>query len=240
MSKKTIVYWSVFSYPHLQSKFALYDLEPKSISSYIIKNRAKNTSPANTYSSCSSFKKQFHNGYYFNYPLTTEIKFDDNGNIIRDTNDANWYLPRESSLNNSNSADFDLGFLFFSEEDIEIMATPPYLHKTKTSETSFVTSGSFNISKWFRPVMLTHHTFPGHNSISTVEGEPSVYIFFDTENQIEFRKFVLNEKLYDYGKNCVELKLTHPFLSLEEMYTRFKNGKVDKMILKEIKENLVD
>jgi hypothetical protein len=240
MSKKTIVYWSVFSYPHLQSKFALFDLSPKSISSYIIKNRAKKSLPANTYSSCSAFKKQFKNGYYFNYPLTTEIKFDDNGDLIRDTNDINFYLPRESSLANSNAADLDLGFLFFSEDDLEIIATPPYFHKTKTSETCFVTSGSFNISKWFRPVILTHQTFPGHKTISTTEGEPSIYIFFDTENEIQFKKFVLNEKLYDYSKNCAELKITHPFLSLEEIYRRFKNGKVDKMILKEIKENLID
>jgi hypothetical protein len=73
MSKKTIVYWSVFSYPHLQSKFGLFDLNPKSISSYMVKNRAKKSLPANTYFSCSAFKKQFKNGYYFNYPLTTKM-----------------------------------------------------------------------------------------------------------------------------------------------------------------------
>ena len=43
-------------------------------------------------------------------------------------------------------------FIFFSEENVNLEILPPYLHKTELQNHGVISTGEFNISRWFRPI----------------------------------------------------------------------------------------
>jgi len=240
MDNEIIVYWAPSAYSHLQGTFALLNLKPKPLINYMVKNKKNDSSAENLYQSCTAFREEFSNTFYIEYPVTTKVYFDENGKVIRNDEVSDWYLDRRSSFENANAVDLDVGVIFFCEEPLKMKITPPYFHKTKTSETAFFTAGAYDISSWFRAIIFTHQTFPNFNYMETVSGEPAMYVSFETDKKIIFKQFVLTDSLFKYGKNCVDFKKIKPFLSFKEMYERFNSGNLNKIILKEIKENLVE
>ena len=101
-------------------------------------------------------------------------------------------------------------------------------------------SGSYDISSWFRSYMFTHQLWPGNNVFETEEGDPAVYVSFDTDKKIVFKQFVLTDALFNYSTACVNYKLIKSFAPFSELYYKFKNGNLHKMVIKEIKDNLVE
>lgn len=240
MSKKSIVYWAPVSFPKLQGRFALLGLKPVPLINDLVKRKNENSSAEELYQSCTAFREGFKNTYYIKYPITTKIDVNVDGTVNKRSIDTPWFIDRKSSFSNSYALDLDLGIIFFSEDPMIASFTPPYMHKTKTSEYGFIMSGSFDISSWFRPYMFTHQLWPDINNFETIEGDAAVYISFNIDNDIEFKQFILTEKLFDYSTACVNYKFIKKFVPFKELYEKFKFGNLNKMVLKEIKENLVE
>jgi hypothetical protein len=240
MSEEIIVYWAPASFPNLQGRFALFNLNPQPIINDFVKRKNKNSKAEESYQSCTAFREEFKNTYYINYPVSTKININDFGIIDKSCEDSPWYIDRPSSFENSYALDLDIGLLFFSEHPLKIKFSPPFMHKNKSSNFGFIMSAAYDISSWFRAYMFTHQLWPGVNSFETVEGEPALYVSFDTDKKIIFKQFVVTDKLFEYSIACVNYKNIKPFVPFSELYYKFKNGNMHKMVLNEIKKNLVE
>ena len=209
-----------------------------SLSSDFIKKRNKNLKNK-AYQSCTAFRESSKNIYFFKQPLSTYIKFDDHGNIV-ENNDYQYYINRESSLLNCFSCDFDFGWIFYSEESLVIKWTDTYMHNTTTKQFGFLNSGSFDISRWFRPLNLTYHLWENVKEFKTEKDDPAAYIEFLTDKEIILKPFLLTQEIINISKAGEEIVKNKSNQSLSELYNIFIKNNLKTALIKEIKNNIIE
>jgi hypothetical protein len=196
-----------------------------------------------SYHLCKSLQKLTKNMYVLTAPFDATAVLSGNfDNSFITSNDSLWN-NRVGSMSGMYSIDYDFSWIFFSEEPVFIRQTPPYFHNTAVNKSGYVTSGSFEIDKWFRPINVTFNLWEGNNKISVIKGEPLFYADFQTENNrpVILKQFELTQELYDYCYQAtILIKPFIPLESLDGLYSRFTRSNRDKKILKIIKENLLD
>ena len=134
MSEEIVVYWAPSSFPSLQGRFALLNLNPYPLINDLVKRKNKNAKAQESYQSCTAFREEFKNTFYVNYPTTTQINLNEFGMIDRNNIDSPWYIDRLSSFEDSHAIDLDIGLIFFCEEPLKARFYPPFMHKNKSSE----------------------------------------------------------------------------------------------------------
>lgn len=73
------------------------------------------------------------------------------------------------------------------------------------------------------------------------EDEPLFYFEAATEREVILKRFEINDKLMRYLDGCVQAPVKFgKYLPLQERYKRFMNSRMNELVIKEIKENLVD
>jgi hypothetical protein len=202
-----------------------------------------------SYHACKAAQDLFKNTVVFRYPFTETITIEGRGESGKGYlesqkligNDPNRWAKRIPSMVDAHTIDSVFGWVFFSEESVKVQQFPPYMHKTEVTKTAYITAGSFDISKWFRPVNLTFQLWPGENSINLVEGEPVVYINFVTDKKVVFKQFHLTEEIKALSSEGLKFRdLKGPLVPLKTLYSAFVKGKRPQRLLKLIKENLLE
>jgi hypothetical protein len=244
--EKIIVYWSPWSIPEKTDSMMLLDFKPISLMSEIQKRRAKNpkTPLSNSfeggnYQSCSALHTFARNMFILKSPVSAEIELDENGTIIKNSVISSWFIERISSVENSFSVDLDIGWLFFSEETLGMEITSPHMHKTTYQDYGFTAAAQMDISSWFRPVPVIFQLWENVKKIKIQENEPLLYIKFDTNKEIEFKRFVITPEIFNKSIACTSYKYNFRFQTLEKLYKIFHLNGLRDQVLKEIKENLI-
>ncbi len=244
--EKITVYWSPWSTPERAAQMMLIDFNPNSLMSDIQKRRAKNPKIPSTnffeggdYQACSALHTFAKNMFIVKSPISAEIELDENGTIIKDSVFSNWFIERISSVENSFSIDLNIGWLFFSEEELNIEVTSPYMHKTTYQDYGFTPAAQMDISSWFRPVPAIFQLWENVKKFKIQKDEPILYIKFDTEKEIEFKKFVITPDIFNTTLACTEYKKVFKYQSLEKLYKIFNSNGLRDHLLKKIKENLI-
>ena len=253
--KPIIVYWAVDEDTKRQYDHTLLDLKPKAliseINSYRPKNKyiptTTNNIPPNPgdYQACSALHTLVKNVYVMRSPFNVNVSFTTQGQIIRPNvgpgfiNPLDFFHERISSIEGAVSADYMFSQVFFCEEPLQVKLTPPYMHKTSQPEYGFVCSGQFDIGSWFRPFTFIYQLWKGKKEINIMQGEPIAYFHFETDRNIEFKEFVLDEDLVQMMQACVTHKTYKPFQKMEDLYKTFFNTNMNKKVIKSIKSNLI-
>jgi hypothetical protein len=246
--EEVVVYWAPHALLHKQHQQILLDIKPKSLMSEIQKRRAispkrppsLNEPYPGEYQSCSALHTLTKNMFVIKAPFSAEIKLDSQGVIQQGQKHGGWFKERISSLQNAHAIDFDMSYMFFSEEPLDLTITPPYMHRTKQAQQGFISAVSFDISSWFRPYVLIYQLWEGVDTITIEDDEPIAYLKFNTEKKVVFKAFKLTPYIENQFNACLEHKHIKPHQTMEELYDRFHKTGMHKRILKEIKENIVD
>lgn len=233
------VYWSPYSRVDRLSYVNLLSSPPQKFLSTL--GNPVVDKPA-SYHNCRGVHNLMKNTYVISAPLssTAYLSGDTNDSSI-ETNTPVWN-KRASSVENSYAIDYDFSWIFFSEETVILRQTHPYMHRTSFLSSGYLTSGSFDISKWFRPINITFNLWKSENIISVIEGEPLCYVEFFTldERPVVLKQFEVTESLYDYCSQALIMsKNVIPFQRLEDLYKRFTTSGRNKKILKEIQQNIL-
>ena len=244
--EKITVYWSPWSLPERAASMMLIDFKPTPLMSDIQKKRAKNpTIPPSSslqggnYQACSALHTFAKNMFILKSPISAEVELNENGTIIKDSIFSTWFYERISSVENSFSLDLDIGWLFFSEETLSIEITSPHMHKTAYQDYGFTPAAQMDISSWFRPVPAIFQLWENVKKFKIQENEPILYIKFDTDKEIEFKRFIITPGIFNKSLACTNHKETFKFQTLEKLYKIFNSGGLKDQLLKEIKENLI-
>ena len=253
MSKKPlIIYWSPYTLPNgKENAFAdkeptfgwnmLYK-DPTNLFSEMVKKR----NPKSTTTSffvCPSVANRLKNTFVFRNSLETTITFDntDEDNPKVDTTGLGVHVRRPSALVDGISIVLSLKYIFFAEEPLEAVVSPPYMHRPTYWDTMTYTPGNFDISKWFRPIAYEVQTFSSKGEFTVEEDDPIFYVEAITDRPIVFKRFVLTETLFNYSEACVQSPNWYGRnLPLVARYKRFTESKMNELVLKEIKHNLLE
>ena len=130
--------------------------------------------------------------------------------------------------------------LLFSETSLEVSSLPPYLHKNSWGHLDVqVPAGIFDINKWFRPINPAFINFENKAEFFIKRGDPLLYLRFHTNEKVKLQEFRMTEKIYDIQQHCVHMKKFLPGKSLNFVYDLFLKRKYNKLLMKEIKNNLI-
>lgn len=236
MAKTIVVYWATNTLLDRQTKINMMLEPPKPLVSMLPKSNGNK----NGYRSCSAGKDFWKNTYAIINPADSYVKVSgETEKLVFDKNDGFW-LAEPSGLINTYRVDYDFSWLFFSEKSVKVQQLPPFLHNTSAAKNGRISAGSFDISKWFRPINLTYLLWENSNELYLKKGEPLSYLQFLTDEKIVLKQFELTPELRDIMVQVVNWKAYYPHEPLHILYERFTRGNRHKRILKLIKENLLD
>lgn len=236
MSKK--VYWASVG-DHSRKTFTeLLNVQPESIMKELMDRKSTPYYPEVAYQACPSAKSYFKNTYKMSSPVSRQIKLDSTGSIIPSEH-SNWFLPRPSYYQNSTAFDFDLAWVFFCEESLIMEQVPPHAHNVEAARYANLAAGEYDIGKWFRPIISSYTTWPGVSEFSIKKDDPLFYLKFHTNEKIEFIKFEATPKIQEIATGATLFKNAIRFEPLESLYTRFSQSGRKKILLKEIKKEVI-
>jgi hypothetical protein len=199
---------------------------------------------SNSFLTCPSVSDKFKKTYILKNTLTSTFNFDENQNITsmnKDSAYVNLYTIRKSTLKNTNSLVYKMQWIFFSEESIVADFSAPYFHEPKYLNYGSIIPGKLDIGKWFRPYNAEIITWQKDGLISFQENEPLAYVSFNTDKNINLIRFNMNPVLMKYAESCMNAPSNYGnHLPLIKRYERFKNSRMNEMILKEIKNNALE
>lgn len=240
------IYWSPWATLDGEIHQTLLDLKPQSLLTDL-RNRKPNNPQipltnniiaSGNYQACSALHTLAKNMFIFRSPLNVSVDLDHTGAIIP-SRYSGWFSERLSSIENAFCIDYNLPFLLFSEDSVDLTLTPPYMHKTKQTDFGFLTAASFDISRWFRSIPAIYQLWEGVNHLEILENEPISYIKFNTDKQIIFKQFKLSPDVIKTVRACQDYKMAKPAQPMYKLYDLFTRTGVRDRVLKVIKDNVL-
>lgn len=241
MKKKT-VYWAPWYILQDMYNWNILFLEPKRLLNNIVEEtKDLKCERVKSMWRCPAFNNLGKNTFYVENPLTTEFDIVDNTEKGKELvyTGLHKYLCQLSK--NGNTFTYGLNYIFFSEDDLELMVTSPHFSKNvKYTKYARLVPGRYNISKWFRPVSLEMLFDDNQTHFRMEEYEHLAYFTFLTDDVVEMKRFDLNDNLRKISETCSDVSSWWANVPLVNRYERFLKTKTNKLVMSEIKKQLVE
>ena len=238
------VYWSPQYVSERGNDWSFMYPKPETLMFDLLKNKVSDLNQGSFFSCpavSTKFKKMlvFRNsiGCSYSYdatvePYTIEAK-------TKQFVDAN--ILRPQALNSGPSIEFGIKAIFFADESLEAVATPPFFHEPKYTKYGTMVPGEFDIGQWFRPVNFEVQLWKNKGEFILEDNEPIFYVEFKTKRPILLHRFNMTEKLSSYtDANVNYSNLFGKRVPLADRYQRFKQVGFREKILTEIKKNVIE
>lgn len=199
-------------------------------------------------SRCPAIVDEIKNTFAIRSPIDFHINYDAEGDIISNSPYDQQFLANYLGQPNPERVHQiqDPCYFFFCEEDLTVTQLPAYYAENSVTENCMQITGTYNISKWARPVAPAIK-FKKHTSeYSVTRGDIICYYKFNTEEKIRLQRFDGSKMFQDslgVPMQCLRYKFlkSNPMIPtpLAECYNAFMQAKFKKKIMNYIRENLL-
>jgi len=193
---------------------------------------------------CPAFSDIAKKTIQYKSPINVSYEYDftDQENLIINPMNKSFisFLHRDKSLAIANTIFFELRYFMFADEPLEVLFTSPYFSQSKYTQYATVVPGRFDIGKWFRPYNLEVQPWSAKGEIHIEKDEPLFYAQFQTDRDIEIKRFNMNEKIKLMGSACVGTTDLFGRQSLLSRYNMFDRVGLRGKLLTEIKKNIIE
>lgn len=191
---------------------------------------------------CPAFQDYYSNMYTVQSPFAMTLSPD--GNFTVDTNSQTVEVDRAGSALIGTDEDFLFlppHIIFFTEEPCLIELVHPTLSGGELSRKEHLVCGTFDISKWFRPVHPVYTRKSGEE-LSITYRETLMYVKFRTDKRVNLHRFHLSEYLKHAHTEVSTVKHLNQnfYKSMQNYYDAFKQWGQRGRLIREIKENVCD
>lgn len=252
MNNEIVVYWAPATFdPSAESWNFLYR-EPNPLFLDLAFMKSKNERSGNIFS-CPASNNFFKNIFSVKSNLKDYFSFPEGFLEYTETidvfpSDLDWIgnnvlLKKIRNSSYSGYADiyYNMQWIFFAEEPLTARFTPSYYPAKIPCEGALLASGEFDIGSWFRPYNLNYHIPIDAKTFSIDIDDSLFYIEFMTDKKIIFKRFNFTNSINALTNEFVSSPGRYGnFLPLYKRYEMAKKSKVLDIVLKEIKNNLVD
>lgn len=243
-----IVYWAPYS--HVNSPLGesnIFFEDPINKHSDIIKSKSKFAESKNSFFACPAFTNKLKNTFFFKSPINSSYTYDfsDITNPIIEPININkpfmqLFSPRVESLSKKPQVSFSLRYLFFCEESLLATFSAPYFDEPKYLRYGAVAPGTFDIGQWFRPYPLEITLWKNRGEFHVEEDEPFFYVEFLTDRPVIIKRFKPTLEILSYADSCAQsLQNMKSGIPLAERYLKFKNTRMNDLVMKEIQKNIL-
>jgi hypothetical protein len=239
MSKNVVVYWTVPKWPDTEDYSELAYKSPNyPISKHFMQKFSylEKNDEIKTYFRCPAFSKSLRN--IFGIRAHKDYYIEKIGNTYSTSDKSKLDLSKNLYRRNSTESFLDLkwNILLFSEEDLEIDMLPAYLENNDFQNSINLLPGSYNISKWFRPIAPSF--IQNKKRVEIKKNDILYYVKFKTNKKIIFKNFEYTDDINKLLFSTLHYKHTVTNSSLNKLYELFTTRFYHKRISKLIKENL--
>lgn len=202
--------------------------------------------------SCPAVKDILKNTYSINSTLEDIFPLDENfwrilesapyndSSVVPLNSKVAIMKPRESSFPGYVNINYMLSWLFFADEPLEVEFTAPYFPAETVSDGALFSPGRMDIGKWYRPFNLDIHLDKNANLFKILEGQQLVYLKFNTDKKIVFKRYVMTRKLQSLAREFTNApNLFGRNLPLSKRYDLAKRTQILEIVASEIKKNVV-
>ena len=184
------------------------------------------------------FKKYLNCQYIYN-----EIQLKDFNNNKYTLKNYDKFITTNSIIHNLNTnynLNYDPGYVFFSEEPVNIEVMSPFMHRSGFNKNGYIVPGTYDISKWFRPLNPALQLYDNEDRVvESSKGDALMYIKFNCSDSVKLEKFYIDKELDSIIYGASGYKNYDPNRSLPYLYDKFEKAGLKKRTLKLIKENLI-
>lgn len=224
------VYWSCIEKEWLRAE------TPVSVLSKFVSD---NREIKNSVDVCPAFRLAHRNLFAIKSIYSYNFSVDQD-KIVTDMYDQEFY-NRHVIIRNFNKKFFTFSqqYIFFTDSpSLEFTAgLPPYLENNNITDRCTVIPGQFDIGKWYRPIEFAFFLKSQYNDFKIEQGEMFQYVKFHTDKKINFIQFKETDILKSYLDDTMNIRMYKKnIFSLDFYYKQFN---LKKLILKEIKENII-
>jgi hypothetical protein len=189
---------------------------------------------------CPAFKNLTKNTLEFKNPLASTFLFDEQGNVTPSKNGMTAQTVRQPNIKDRFLLEYGITPIFFSDADISVTMTSPWLETPQWASQANIVPGRYNIGKWFRAVNIEFMMGQGIKELTIEKDEPLAYFTFNTDEHVKFVRFKMDPELRRYSVSCATSTSWEPWIPLADRYRRFQESRMRSIILKKIKENIVE
>jgi len=187
------------------------------------------------YLKCPAGTDAFKNIYVIKSPFDIEYYYQGNELKIRNIPEhIKRFFYYESVLETQLT---HVRHLFFSESPVNIITLPPFAHDSIINNYKYL-PGTFDISKWFRQVQCSFID-EEKKPLFIKRGQALQYVMFNTSEKVKLKPFETTEKIQQYTEKCSRVKHFLPRKNLNFVYNLFVEKRLNKKIIREIKDNLI-
>jgi len=189
---------------------------------------------------CPSFKDLAKNTFVLKNPIAGGYEVVNNKVIPTTQRNVPAWIQHPPSMGGQTVVEYDMHYLFFSEDDIEMSLTSPWFENSPFMKYGTIVPGKLNISKWFRHINLEFNLHRNVIRFETQKDESLGYVTFNTDKQVKLVRFEMTDKLRSYSRSASNSSTWESWIPLADRYKRFMATQTNKLVLNEIKKNLVD
>lgn len=239
------VYWSpAYSQGVENSEWNMLYPDPINLFTSLNKNKNIDIEPGDSYFSCPATKDFFKKTYVFNNAINCKYEYNFNYDPVFFQPITENYLGstffRKESINSHPMVSLSMSYIFFAEESLTATFSSPAFHKPEYTNYGVCIPGEFDIGQWFRPYAVEIQLWNKEGIFELKENEPFLYVKFNTDKKIKLHRFKYNKQLGKYAAHCINYKnIFGNFKPLSQRYAKFKESRLNDLILKEIKNNLI-
>ena len=233
--KESTIYWSpVFFDPNTDWNMMYYDLTSL-YDSY--RNTRNIDRKENNFFFCPAFQNVAQKTFVIKNPIQSSFDISNRKVEVKSKNFIHPEIEHQPCINNNTLLTYGLRYIFFSENDINMTITSPYFTQSKHLQYGSLVPAKLNIGSWFRVINLEFNLWG--NKFEIDKDESIAYVSFDTDSNVKLKRFEMSPLLHKYAASCGSSSKWESFVPLSERYKRFKQTRTNKLVLKEIKENLI-
>ena len=209
------------------------------ISTFHKKNFIDPDNPISHIHYCPAFNDNFRNVFTMKSLYNYEF-FLDNGKLNSKDYDQEFYDDHVLIRSYEKKFfSFKNSYLFFTDEpslNVTFYEYPCF-EDNNITQRCIPVAGQFDIGRWFRGTEFAFYLKHPHQSFKIEQNEVYSYIRLHTNKKINFIEFNYSDKLKDFERSRIQAMTKISTLKKLENYYKMLRHK--KLILKEIKENVL-
>jgi len=240
MADEITIYWAPGSFNSFSLSSDLLYSEPISILDKLLKSKTSGAGIA----MCPATRGLLSNTFALQSNIDDE--FEINSAAFSELNTSLgeskifFSQPRETSFPEHINVTYNMSWLFFASEPVEMKLIAPYFPAKGICDGSLFSPGSFDIGKWYRQTNLDWHIPESTELISIKEDQELAYLEFKTDKKIKFQRYVVSPRLSAIADELSKSHIKYgKRWAMGKKYDLAKKSGIRELVLSEIKKNLV-
>jgi hypothetical protein len=246
------VYWAPAPFVQEESSWSFLYSEPVSVVSELLKMKNVSNKPKNLQSmfGCPAYVESMKNVFVVKNVLENTVDMSQITPHLTNPNYPVYFnnlgplqikIEREPSITNYTNVTYNMGWIFFADEPLEVKFTAPYFPASSPGEGVILSTGQFDIGAWYRDFNLDYHVPLETELLTFKEDQPLFYMDFKTDKKIVLKRYKLTKELKNISEEFVYSRERYGrFKSLQHRYNMSKKSMMPEQILTEIRKNIVE